>query len=60
MAHRLLKVQAAAALLDASASTVYRLVYAGRLSAVPIGTGKKKPRIRIKSDELDQLMRGER
>lgn len=48
----LLSVPAAAGRLDASRATVYRLVYAGHLAYVPIGTGSR-PRIRIVEASLD-------
>lgn len=60
MARQFLKVATAAARLDAHPMTVYRLVWSGRLTGHPIGTGKKKPRIRIDADELDEFMAGKR
>jgi len=60
MARQFLSVKNAAKRLDASAMTVYRLVYAGKLTGYPIGLGKTKPRIRIDEDELTAFMRGAR
>lgn len=56
MGERLLSVNHAAERLDISPKSVYRLVYADQLPAVPVGTGKKKPRIRIPESALEAFM----
>lgn len=52
MTDQLLTVKEAADRLHVSAMSVYRLVYGGELSFVPVGTGTKRPRIRIKEAVL--------
>lgn len=56
MSDRLLTVAHAAGQLDVSPMTVYRLVYAHQLTAVPVGLGKSRPRIRIRESELTAFM----
>jgi excisionase family DNA binding protein len=51
----LLTVKAAAGRLDASPMTVYRLVYAGRLTPHYIGLGSR-PRVRIDEEDLDSYI----
>ena len=53
---RLLSVKSAALLLDCKPITVYRLVYAKHLVAVPIGLGKARPHIRIAESALRAFM----
>jgi excisionase family DNA binding protein len=53
---RFLSVKSAAVLLDVAPITVYRLVYAGHLKAVPVGLGKKRPHVRIAESTLRTFM----
>lgn len=54
---QLLAVPEAAKRLDVSPATVYRLVYAGRLTPHCIGTGKSRPRVRIDEAELEAFIK---
>lgn len=56
MGERLLSVNHVADRLDISPKSVYRLVYGNHLPSVPVGTGKKKPRIRIPESALEAFM----
>lgn len=56
MEERMNDVNHVAERLDMSAKSVYRLVYEGYLRAVPTGTGKKRPRIRIPESSLLAFM----
>lgn len=49
----LITVKHAAARLDASPMTVYRLIYAKKLKPHRIGLGQTKPRIRVAVADLD-------
>jgi excisionase family DNA binding protein len=53
---QLLSVKTVAERLDVAPITVYRLVYAKHLRAVPIGLGKKRPHIRIAESALRAFM----
>jgi excisionase family DNA binding protein len=51
-----LSVKTVALRLDVKPITVYRLVYAKHLTAVPIGLGKRRPHIRIAESSLRAFM----
>lgn len=55
MAGQFLTVKRAAARLDVSPMTVYRLIYAGALTGHYIGQGSK-PRVRVDEAELLEYM----
>lgn len=56
MSENWLSVRTVAERIDASPATVYRMIYNGRLHPVSIGTGKKRPRVRIAESELNAVM----
>lgn len=51
-----LTVKEAAAVLRASPQTVYRLVWAGEITRINIGTGKSRPRFRVRRSSVDKFM----
>lgn len=54
---RLLRVAEAAERLSVSRKTIYRMASAGKIQSVPVGTGKKKPAIRITESSVNALIR---
>ena len=55
MAEKLLRIPEAADRLGISRKSVYRLVYAGRLKAVPTGSGSR-PAIRVVESSVDKFI----
>jgi hypothetical protein len=53
MSSTFLSVPAVAEDLDVSCKTVYRMIYAGILTAIPVGLGKTRPRVRVARTELE-------
>jgi excisionase family DNA binding protein len=56
----LLTVKAAAGRLSTSPMTVYRLIYAGTLPYHNIGSGRRKPRVRVAEADLDAYIESTR
>lgn len=52
-----LTVREAAAVMHVGKQTVYELVWRGELPRIDIGTGKVRPRFRIRRSAVDQLMK---
>jgi excisionase family DNA binding protein len=57
MADRLLRVADAADRLGVSPKTVYRMIAARRLKCAPIGSGKRRPAIRVLESSVDAIIR---
>lgn len=53
---KLYRVSAAAALLDVTPKTVYRLIACGQLSPIDVDASGKQPRIRISEAELKKFI----
>ncbi|MEU5721562.1 helix-turn-helix domain-containing protein [Micromonospora sp. NPDC047738] len=51
-----LTVVEVAALIRVHKQTVYRLIWAGELPVIDIGSGKKRPRLRVRRSGVDQFM----
>lgn len=56
MAEEYLTVREVADLMHVHQQTVYRLVWAGQLPRIDIGSGKSRPRFRIRRSAVDQWM----
>jgi len=53
---RLLPVEAAATQLAVSPNTVYRLIARGALRAVDVDASGRKPRLRVREDDLGRFI----
>lgn len=51
-----LTVREAANIMRVGPMTVYRMIWAGELPRINIGTGKKKPRFRTRRSAVDEFM----